>query len=117
MAFLIRVLGIFAKVDLSVTLYVFSHFVFFVDYVKDVSQVDQRRCGDKDDLEDPETNVGDREGVVVADIFTTGLLGVTNHIGLFVTPNLQEPQRGLSDNLLHTNSHGVYCMFHSKPFN
>lgn len=93
MAFLVWVLGVFGKVDQRVRLHVFSQLVFFVDDVHDMSQVDQRRGGDEDDLKDPETNVRDGEGVVVADVFTTGLLGVTNHIGLLITPNLRDSQR------------------------
>lgn len=31
------------------------------------------RCGDKDKLETPETDVGDRKELIIADIFTAGL--------------------------------------------
>lgn len=58
------------------------------DNVKDVAQVDERRSGDKNYLQHPEANVGDREGFVIADVLTTRLLRVTGEIRLLITPNL-----------------------------
>uniref|UniRef100_A0A8C6KFM7 Uncharacterized protein n=1 Tax=Nothobranchius furzeri TaxID=105023 RepID=A0A8C6KFM7_NOTFU len=57
-----------------------------------MAEVEERRCGDEDYLEDPEPNVRDGEGVVVADVLTTRLFGVTNHFGLFIAPNLTRSQ-------------------------
>lgn len=46
------------------------------------------RAGDKDQLESPESGVGDREVVVIADIVTTRLPGVAIKVLLLVTPDL-----------------------------
>lgn len=57
------------------------------------------RAGDKDQLQSPESGVGDGEVVVVADIVTTRLPGVAIKVLLLVTPDLlashqedQEPE-------------------------
>ena len=57
------------------------------------------RAGDKDQLESPESGVGDGEKMVVADIVTTGLFGIAIKVLLLVTPDLltghqedQEPE-------------------------
>lgn len=87
-AFIIRVLGIFDHFISRMGLLVFSQFVLFVDDVEDVTEVDEGRSRDEDDLENPESDVGDRKGLVVADVLATRLFGVTNHAGLFITPHL-----------------------------
>lgn len=60
------------------------------------------RAGDKDQLESPESGVGDREVVVVADIVTTGLPGVAVKVLLLITPDLltghQEDQESEDEN-------------------
>lgn len=52
-----------------------------------MAQVDEGWCGDKDDLQHPETDVGDGKCLVIANVFTTGLLCVTGKVWLLVTPN------------------------------
>ncbi|KAJ0026784.1 hypothetical protein NQD34_017784, partial [Periophthalmus magnuspinnatus] len=55
--------------------------------VHGVAEVDQRWRGDKDDLQNPESDVRDGEGAVVADVLTTRLLSVTDKTRLFIPPN------------------------------
>lgn len=87
-AFFIRVLGRFDNFAPRVGLHIFSQLVLFVDDMENMTKVDQCGWRDEDDLEDPESNVWDWEGVIIADVLTTRLFGITDHIGLFITPNL-----------------------------
>lgn len=57
LAFFVRVLGNFDDFTSRMRLHECSHLVFLVDDVEDVTEVDQRRRRDEDDLEDPESNV------------------------------------------------------------
>lgn len=85
----VRVLWPLHNPPAGVGFHVFSQLFLFVVDMDDVAEVDQGWRGDEDDLENPEPNVRDGEGVVVADVLTTRLLSVANHFGLFITPNLQ----------------------------
>lgn len=55
------------------------YFFLLVEDVQNVAEVQKRRRGHKDDLYDPEANVGDGKGVIVAHVFTAGLFGVADH--------------------------------------
>ena len=85
-ACLIRVLGLFGVPRVGGV--IFSQLVLLADDVEHVAEVDERRRRHKDNLEDPESNVRDGEGVVVADVLTAGLFGVADHFWLFIAPNL-----------------------------
>lgn len=54
------------------------------DFLQDVDDVENGRCGDQNDLEDPEAQVGDGSERVVADVVAAGLQGVAGELGLFV---------------------------------
>lgn len=47
-------------------LQILPEFVFFVDDVQNVAEVNQSWRGHKDDLENPESHVGNREGMIEA---------------------------------------------------
>uniref|UniRef100_A0A493TTD5 Uncharacterized protein n=1 Tax=Anas platyrhynchos platyrhynchos TaxID=8840 RepID=A0A493TTD5_ANAPP len=47
----------------------------------------QRRRGDKDQLQGPESDVRDREKVVIANISTPRLKGIADKILLFISPD------------------------------
>ncbi len=62
-------------------------FVFLVDDVQNVAEVDQTWRGHKDDLEHPEPHVGNGEDVVIARVQATRSVDVADHIGLFISPD------------------------------
>lgn len=83
-----RIVVLLVPPCLSELLLPLSPLLLHADNVQHVAQVDERRCGNKNDLQHPEANVGDGEGFVVADILATRLLRVTGEIRLLITPNL-----------------------------
>lgn len=61
-------------------------FLFLPHHVEHMCQVQERGDRHEDDLQDPETHVRDREGLVIADVLTTRLLGVAAKGRLLITP-------------------------------
>lgn len=92
MAFFIRVLGNFDDSSTRVVLQTFSQLIFFVDNVENVAVVDQCWQRDEDNLEDPESDMRDGEGVVITDVLATRLLRVADHFLLFIIPHLQQSE-------------------------
>lgn len=62
-------------------------FLFLSHHIEHMSQVQECGYRHKYDLQDPKAHVGDWEGLVVADIFTTRLLSVTTKGRLLITPS------------------------------
>lgn len=55
--------------------------------VQDVAQIHKAGGGDEDDLQDPEAEVGDGEGAVIAGILAARLLRVTGEARQLITPD------------------------------
>lgn len=121
-----RIMVLLVPSCLSELLLPLSPLLLHADNVKDVAQVDERWSGDKNDLQHPEANVGDREGFIIANVLTTRLLRVTGEIRLLITPNLfgcctqhqdaedkQDSQPNLQRKLINAQMSVIYRVFFS----
>ena len=89
LAILVCVLGrLQLSVGTSVLLEFPSELLLLVDDVQNVTQVHEGGDGDEDDLEDPESHMGDGEGLVVAGVPATRRQVVAVHAGLLICPHL-----------------------------
>uniref|UniRef100_A0A3B3VYP0 Uncharacterized protein n=2 Tax=Poecilia TaxID=8080 RepID=A0A3B3VYP0_9TELE len=87
-----------------------------------MADVHQRRRGHKDDLEHPQADVGDGEGLVIAHVLASRLLRVANIVGLLVAPHelCRRAQYEDAEDEQHCEPHpadhrGVLTQFETVP--